>query len=70
MTNKFTWSSRISNKERLNELRCTTITYRSQSAHGLQTLTTQFFGHCVSSRNTVLFEDCNYKNEVYHITIA
>jgi len=41
--NKFTWSSRILSRERLNKLRFTTSVYRSQLTHGLQTLTTQFF---------------------------
>jgi hypothetical protein len=30
----------------------------------------QFFDHYVSGRITILFKDCNYKNETYHVTIT
>jgi hypothetical protein len=44
--------------------------HKSQLVHGLQTLTRQFFGYCVSGRIIVLSKDYNCRNEMYHVTVA
>jgi hypothetical protein len=69
MTNKFTWSSRILNNERLSRLK------HNMNAHRVGSWITntnhrQFFDHCVSSRIIVLFEYYNCNKETNHITIA